>query len=108
MVFNAMFHSVCVEFYLFFKRWQLKNLSNLKQYCLIPILFNTKINTETNSEFFPACSQCLVTFSHVLNSDCHKEPNIHVCMYAVMSDSATPWTVTHQAPLSMEFSRQEY
>ena len=21
---------------------------------------------------------------------------------------ATPWTVTHQAPLSMEFSRQEY
>ena len=20
----------------------------------------------------------------------------------------TPWTVTHQAPLSMEFSRQEY
>ena len=26
-----------------------------------------------------------------------------------MSDSfATPWTVGHQAPLSMEFSRQEY
>ena len=26
-----------------------------------------------------------------------------------MSDSfATPWTVAHQAPLSMEFSRQEY
>ena len=22
--------------------------------------------------------------------------------------SATPWTVAHQAPLSMEFSRQEY
>ena len=27
----------------------------------------------------------------------------------VVSDSfATPWTVAHQAPLSMEFSRQEY
>ena len=27
----------------------------------------------------------------------------------VMSDSATPWTVTHQAPLSMGvLSRQEY
>ena len=63
---------------------------------------------ETNSEFSPACSQRLVTFSHVLNSDCHKEPNIHVCMCAVVSDSATPWTVTHRAPLSMEFSRQEY
>ena len=26
-----------------------------------------------------------------------------------MSDSfKTPWTVAHQAPLSMEFSRQEY
>ena len=25
-----------------------------------------------------------------------------------MSDSATPWTVVHQAPLSMGFSRQEY
>ena len=28
--------------------------------------------------------------------------------HKVMSDSATPWTVAHQAPLSMEFSRQEY
>ena len=26
----------------------------------------------------------------------------------VMSDSVTPWTAGHQAPLSMEFSRQEY
>ena len=25
-----------------------------------------------------------------------------------MSDSATPWTVAHQAPLSMGFPRQEY
>ena len=27
---------------------------------------------------------------------------------AVMSDSATPWTVAHQVPLSMGVSRQEY
>ena len=26
----------------------------------------------------------------------------------VMSDSATPWTVAHQASLSIEFFRQEY
>ena len=26
---------------------------------------------------------------------------------SVMSDTATPWTVTHQAPLSLEFYRQE-
>ena len=27
---------------------------------------------------------------------------------SVVSDSATPWTVARQAPLSMGFSRQEY
>ena len=27
---------------------------------------------------------------------------------SVVSDSATPWTVAHQAPLSMGFSRQDY
>ena len=27
---------------------------------------------------------------------------------SVMSDSVTPWTVAHQVPLSMRFSRQEY
>ena len=34
-----------------------------------------------------------------------------VCMCvsrAVVSNSAIPWTVAHKAPLSMEFSRQEY
>ena len=31
------------------------------------------------------------------------------CMRAqFVSDSATPWTVAHQAPLSVEFFRQEY
>ena len=28
--------------------------------------------------------------------------------HSVVSDSANPWTVAHQAPLSIEFSRQEY
>ena len=32
-----------------------------------------------------------------------------VCVRSFVSDSfATPWTVARQAPLSMEFSRQEY
>ena len=31
---------------------------------------------------------------------------MRVC--SVMSNSATPWTVISQAPLSMEFSRQDY
>ena len=28
--------------------------------------------------------------------------------HSVLSDSVTPWTIIYQAPLSMEFSRQEY
>ena len=36
----------------------------------------------------------------------------HFCYYACMLSRvwlfATPWTVVHQAPLSMEFSRQKY
>ena len=31
---------------------------------------------------------------------------MHVC--SVVSDSATPWTIAHQAHLSMGFPRQEY
>ena len=32
-----------------------------------------------------------------------------VCVsLSVLSESATPWTVAHQAPLSKGFSRQEY
>ena len=38
---------------------------------------------------------------------------IHLCIYVFSNFSyiqlfATPWTVAHQAPLSMGFSRQEY
>ena len=31
-----------------------------------------------------------------------------VCMLSYVQLFVTPWTVAHQAPLSMEFSRQEY
>ena len=36
---------------------------------------------------------------------------MHVCVCSIIqswSNLETPWTVAHQAPLSMEFSRQEY
>ena len=34
---------------------------------------------------------------------------MHACsVTSVVSNSATPWTVAHQAPLSMGLSRQEY
>ena len=37
-----------------------------------------------------------------------REISCCVLSCSVMSDSAPPWTVAHQAPLSMEFSRKEY
>ena len=33
---------------------------------------------------------------------------LFILRHSVVSNSVTPWTVAHQAPLSMEFSRQEY
>ena len=34
--------------------------------------------------------------------------SMHVCVLSHIRLSVTSWTVTHQASLSMEFSRQEY
>ena len=34
--------------------------------------------------------------------------SIEIVSHPVVSDSAMPWTVAHQSPLSMEFSRQDY
>ena len=60
----------------------------------------------------------LYTISHKHCSNCDKSIEflvLHSYMYAcmlscsVVSDSLQPrWTVAHQAPPSMEFSRQEY
>ena len=41
-------------------------------------------------------------------SDLSLRMGVFMFSHAVASDSATPWTVAHQVPLSMEFSRQEY
>ena len=56
----------------------------------------------------------LHTYLYVMYIYMHK----HICIYigyallllscSVMYDSVTPWTATHQAPLSMVFPRQEY
>ena len=35
-------------------------------------------------------------------------PKLLLFSHYSVSDSATPWTVSHQSPLSLEFSRQEY
>ena len=45
-------------------------------------------------------------FSLRIQSRKNINARVHVCSF--VSDSAIPWTVAHQGPLSMEFSRQEY
>ena len=55
-------------------------------------------------------------YSIVLVSGVQQRIHLYIYMYSYMLLShfsrvrlfATPWTVTHQAPLSVEFSRQEY
>ena len=37
-----------------------------------------------------------------------KKVKSEIVSYSVISDSATPWTVAHQAPVSMGFPRQEH
>ena len=57
------------------------------------------------------CSRGLISFGS-FNGRCEmltlKMKHQKCVSCSVLSDSVTPWTVTHQAPLSMEFSRQEY
>ena len=59
------------------------------------------------------------TLSHFLDKETASQRDTHVTDWSyivsrvsdsrsVVSDSVTPWTVARQAPLSMEFSRQEY
>ena len=43
-----------------------------------------------------------------LNATVQKLQCISLHAWSVVSNSATPWTITHQAPLSMGFFREEY
>ena len=50
-------------------------------------------------------------FKHLMIDNRHITSSYSICVRVVVSQlcpTVTPWTVAHQAPLSMEFSRQEY
>ena len=48
-------------------------------------------------------------YKYIPREDCYYTQRMHVRSVAkFVSDSGTPGTVAHQAPLSMGFSRQEY
>ena len=80
--------------------------STLNGICVIALGQSSQNKMKTNvmvCKFFPV-TLCSVQFMSL-----DKCIQLCVCVsLSVVSDSAIPWTVAHQAPLSMEFSRQEY
>ena len=50
----------------------------------------------------------LYHFFHFHNDPVHWAVIINGASHSVMSDLVTPWTLAHQAPLPMEFSRLDY
>ena len=63
--------------------------------------------TEQNwkwQKYFLVITESELWYTHTMG--CARGPAMLI--RSVVSDSATPWTVAHQAPLSMGFSRQEY
>ncbi|CAI9171400.1 unnamed protein product [Rangifer tarandus platyrhynchus] len=66
--------------------------------------FNTTSFLRTESEFVGVQNQ-----RQILCNSCVKENGICAVLHlSVLSNTATLWTVAHQFPLSMGFSRQEY
>ena len=67
------------------------------------VFLNTTQKAETVRE------KHISKFDSIKTYVCLYFPSLCVCASrSVVSDSATPWTIDYQAPLSMEFSRQEY
>ena len=56
----------------------------------------------------PSITLRISPISYSLPSLTCSPKTVHRTECVCVSCSATPWTVAHQAPLSMEFSRQEY
>ena len=78
--------------------------SKLNGICVIALGQSSQNKMKTNvmvCKFFPV-TLCSVQFMSL-----DKCVQLCVCVScSVVSDSAIPWTVAHQAPLSTEFSRQ--
>ena len=78
------------------------------------ISFSLLLVVGQNSQGIPVCYRgCQMLPCSQASGHEHQccSPNYdlaHSCTCSVISDSATPWTVAHQASLSMRFSQQEY
>ena len=121
----------CADLLFLWPKWQsMFQMELAHQTCAVserPVLWGCYCSTAFL--VWPLCAIPLdlwIFFPHVINTDflvkyfkkfvMNSNP-IYICMYryvctcvcvcTVVSDFVTLWTVAHQAPLSMEFSRQE-
>ena len=98
---------VCISFLFMAENYSI--ISVLFKHVL-PSTFLFKINT------YIYTTLNMNKYIYFILESCHLNRNdIRISKVKVKSESvsyvllfATPWTVAHQAPLSMEFSRQEY
>ena len=94
------------------KGWtQLRDWENEYLYLSLVPLSGTGVNLEFgegNQKEWPSGWSNCVTNAHITNVYWVLDPVGHRGSHSVVSDSATPWTVAYQAPLSMEFPRREY
>ena len=80
------------------------SFSKFQKYCILPFLIYIKSNTKL------VCLHILLHQNFPHHFPCHCVC-VCVCVCVLFSHVwlfATPWTVACQAPLSMEFSKQEY
>ena len=65
--------------------------------------------TEVQAWLCHKVTSCVcVTFCQVTISELHWKGESESVIHSVMSDSVFPWTLGHQASVSVEFFRQEY
>ena len=83
---NKLWYILVIETIQQWNKWTIASLKNMAKF--------PRQNKELKTSNTSICCVCVC---------------VCVCVHSVVSDSLwTPWTISYQVPLSMEFSRQEY
>ena len=79
-----------------------------RRYCLVTDLHNKYCKSESHKPFgFPVHTEVMFTFNTIVCYACSSPVSRKLCaVVSVVQSFVTPWTGAHQAPLSMEFSKQ--
>ena len=87
-------------------------MSDCYVYCPLPTKKNPKPCDSNDDGAAGHCCVflCISQYVHKYASNCFLQQTykVCVCVFSHVLLFATPWTIACQAPLSIEFSRQEY